>query len=98
MTPSEFKNEKKQAEEDIVEMLKETESDFTLEDVKEVIYNEEDSDDYQHVVAMFDRGGDSVELQDILDVVTEAWNYFPHKALNGLSPKEKTMEYESKLK
>lgn len=98
MTPAEFKKEKKQAEEEIVAMLKETESDFSLEDVKEIIYNEEDSDDYQHVVAMFDRGGDSIELQDILDVVTDAWNYFPHKALGGLSPREKAMEYESKNK
>ncbi len=97
MTPIEFKKEKKQVEEDVVALLKETESDFTLDHVKEVIYNEEDSDDYQHVVAMFDRGGDAIELQDILDTVTEAWNYFPHKALGGLSPQEKLVECEQKI-
>ena len=78
----------KEVEEDVVEMLKECGSRFSLEDVKVAIYNEEESDDMMKVVAMFDRGGEQYELQDILNLVTDAWNYFPHKALNGLSPSE----------
>ncbi len=45
------------------------------------------------VVAMFDRGGDASELSNVLELVTDAWNYFPHKALNGLSPAEKLLEH-----
>lgn len=89
---------RKEIEQEIVEMLRETESDFSLEHIKDVIYNEEDSDDYQHIVAMFDRGGDVGELQNILDLVSDAWNHFPHKALGGFSPQEKLMEYERKNK
>ena len=70
-------------------MLKETESNFSLEDVKNAIYHEEDNDDMMKVVAMFDRGGDASELSNILELATDAWNYFPHKILNGLSPAEK---------
>ena len=94
MTKEEFIREKKQIEEDIIEMLKETENSFTLEHIKDVIYNEEDSDDYQKIVAVFDNGGDISELNNILELVSNAWNYFPHKELGGLSPQEKLMEYE----
>lgn len=77
-------------------MLKETESDFTLDHVREAIYNEEDNDDMMKVVAMFDRGGDASELDNILELVTDAWNYFPHKVLGGISPAEKILDYQNK--
>ncbi len=76
-------------EQDLLEMLKETESPFSLEHIKDAIFNEEDTDDMMKIVAMFDRGGDASELENILDLVSDAWNYFPHKILNGLSPAEK---------
>ena len=79
---------RKEIEQELVEMLKETESDFTLDHVREAIYNEEESDDMMKGVAMFDRGGDASELSTILELVTDAWNYFPHKVLGGISPAE----------
>ncbi|MCX6754003.1 MAG: hypothetical protein NTV03_03040 [Candidatus Nomurabacteria bacterium] len=87
---------RKEIEQEVIKMLKETESDFSLEHVIDVIYNEEDSGDYQHVVAMFDRGGDVSELSNILELVSDAWNYFPHKSINGLSPMEKLLKYQNK--
>ena len=84
-------------EADINELLDETDSDFTLDDVKEVIYNEEDSDDMQKAIAMFDDGKPE-NLSNIIETVTDAWNYFPHKPLGGLSPAEKLLEYEESLK
>ena len=75
---------RKEIEQELVEMLKETESDFSLQDVQDAIFNEEDNDDMTKVIAMFDRGGDASELSNILELVTDAWNYFPHKILNGL--------------
>ncbi|RJQ32775.1 hypothetical protein C4572_00570 [Candidatus Parcubacteria bacterium] len=66
---------------------------FTLQDVKDAIYNEEDNDDMMKVVAMFDRG-DASELSNVLELVTDAWNYFPHKILGGISPAEKLLEYK----
>jgi len=89
---------RKEIEQDILEMLRETESDFGLQDVLDVIYNEEDNDDMMKAVAMFDRGGDASELENVLELVSDAWNYFPHKILNGLSPAEKILEYQSKNK
>ncbi len=83
---------RKEIEQELVDMLKETESDFSLQHIKDVIFNEEDNDDMMKVVAMFDRGGDTSELSDILELVSDAWNYFPHKVINGLSPAEKLLE------
>ena len=77
-------------------MLKETESDFTLDHVRDAIFHEEDNDDTMKVVAMFDHGGDASELSNVLELVTDAWNYFPHEVLGGISPAEKLLEYQEK--
>ena len=87
---------RKEIEQELVDMLKETESDFTLDHVRDVIYHEEDNDDMMKVVAMFDRGGDASELSNVLQLVTDAWNYFPHEILGGISPAEKLLEYQEK--
>ena len=88
----------KEIEQELVEMLKETESNFTLDHIRDVIFHEDDNDDMMKVVAMFDRGGDASELRDVLELVTDAWNYFPHKVLGGISPAEKLLEYQNKKK
>ena len=86
---------RKEIEQELVEMLKETESDFTLDHVRDAIFHEEDNDDMMKVVAMFDRGGDASELSNVLELVTDAWNYFPHKALGGISPAEMVLKHQS---
>ena len=87
---------REEIEQELVDMLKETESDFTLDHVRDAIYNEDDNDDMMKVVAMFDRGGDASELSNVLELVTDAWNYFPHEVLGGISPAEKLLEYYEK--
>ncbi len=82
---------REEIEQELVEMFKETESNFTLDHVRDVIFHEEDNDDMMKVVAMFDRGEDASELSNVLELVTVAWNYFPHKALGGISPAEKAL-------
>ena len=87
---------RKEIEQELVDMLKETESDFTLDHIRDVIFHEDDNDDMIKVVAMFDRGGDASELSNILELVTDAWNYFPHKALSGISPAEMILKHQQK--
>ena len=89
---------RKEIEQELVDMLKETKSDFTLDNVRDAIYNEEDNDDMMKVVAMFDRGGDASELSNVLELVTDAWNYFPHEVLGGISPAEKLLERNADIK
>jgi len=89
---------RKEIEQELLNFLKETESDFGLDDIKEIIYNEEGQDDLMDVVMMFDNGQGAGELENIMDIINDAWNYFPHKILKGLSPAEKILEYQSKQK
>ena len=89
---------RKEIEQELVDMLKETESDFTLDHVRDVIFHEEDNDDMMKVGGMFDGGGDATELENVLELVTDAWNYFPHEILGGISPAEKFLEYNDKSK
>jgi len=95
-TKEQILERRKEIEQELTDMLKETKSDFKLEHVLEVIYNEEDNDDMMKIVAMFDRGGDASELSNVLELVTDVWNYFPHKVLGGLSPAERILEHNNK--
>lgn len=88
---------RREIEADINELLDETRSDFTLDDAKEVIYEEEGNDDMQKIIAMFDDGNPE-NLSNIIELVTDAWNYFPHKLLDGLSPAEKLLEHRQNKK
>jgi len=89
---------REEVEKELLEMLKETKSDFELNDIKEIIYNEDGQDSLTDVIAMFDTGQGVAELQNVLELVNDAWNYFPHKIIGGLSPAEKLLEYQNKTK
>ena len=84
---------RREIEKELLAMLKETKSDFGLDDIKEIIYNEEGQDDLTQVISMFDTGQDAAELQNVLELVNDAWNYFPHKIIGGISPAEKLLAY-----
>ena len=85
---------RKEIKKELVDFLKQTKSDFGLEDIKEIIYNEEGTDDLTDIIGMFDVGQGLVELNNIIETINDAWNYFPHKVLNGLCPAEKLLEYQ----
>ena len=87
---------RKEVEKELLEMLKETKSDFGLDDIKKIIYNEDGQDDLTQVISMFDTGQGAAELQNVLELVNDAWNYFPHKVIGGLSPAEKLLEHRER--
>ena len=59
---------RKEIEQELVDLLKETHSDFGLEDVKDAIYNEEETDDMNKVIMMFDDGNPD-NLSNVLETV-----------------------------
>lgn len=89
MTKKEILEKRKEIERELLAMLKETGSDFGLDDIKDVIYNEDGQDCLTDIIAMFDNGQGLAELENVLELVNDAWNYFPHKSLDGLCPTEK---------
>lgn len=90
--------ERKEIENELVGFLKKTGSDFNLDDIKETIYYEEGADDMTDIIAMFDTGQGAIELQNIIEIITDAWNYFPHKTLGGKCPHQMIEEYRNKAK
>lgn len=91
-TKTQILQRRKEIEQELVDLLEETGSDFGLDDIKEIIYNEDDQESLTDIIAMFDNGLGLVELENVLETVNDAWNYFPHKILGGLSPMEKRLE------
>ncbi len=89
---------RKEVEKELLEMLKQTKSDFGLDDIKKIVYNEDGQDSLTDIIAMFDTGQGAAELQNVLELVNDAWNYFPHKIIGGLSPAEKLLEYQNRTK
>jgi len=92
--PAEILAKRKEIEQELIGFLKETKSDFDLRDIRYIIYNENGTDDLKEIIKMFDTGYGIVELENILEAVNDAWNYFPHKILDDFSPVEKLLEYQ----
>lgn len=93
--PLEIFMRRKEIENELTNKLKEIGSDFDLEYIKQIIYHEDGTDDLKNIIMLFDTGQGVSELDNTLELVNDAWNYFPHKSLNGLSPEEKLLEYRS---
>ena len=89
-TPEMILIRRAELKDEIAELLEKTKSDFSVDDVIQAVYEEEDNDDMQAIIAMFD-DGNMENLSNVLETVSDAWNYFPHKAIGGLSPQEKLM-------
>ncbi|OGG78278.1 hypothetical protein A3A36_02925 [Candidatus Kaiserbacteria bacterium RIFCSPLOWO2_01_FULL_52_12b] len=91
--PLEIFMKRKEIEGELENKLKEAGSDFDLEYIKQIIYEEDGTDSLTDIIMLFDTGQGADELQDVLEIVNDAWNYFPHKILDGLSPAERLLEY-----
>ena len=89
--PFDILMKRKEIEHELSEMLEGNKSDFDLEDIKEIIYNEDGTDDMTEIIRIFDNGGEEGEMQNVLDIVSDAWNYFPHRCLSGLCLQEKIL-------
>ena len=84
---------RKELEQEIINYLKKTKSHFILDDVKKIIYEEDDQNDLTEIIKMFDTGYGDIQLDTVLELVNDAWNYFPHKMIGGISPEEKVVEF-----
>lgn len=92
LTKKEILKKRKEIETSVSKLLKKTQSDFKLEDIKSSIYNENDINDLNRLISFFDKGQNIDELNKIIQIINDAWNFFPHKCLNGLCPFEKFIE------
>ena len=73
---------------------------LTIDAVKDWIWREEGDDAFngfnEKILDHFKDVRDIDEFNRILQIFNEAWNYFPHKCLNGKSPMQTTTESRNK--
>lgn len=82
-----------QMEKDLANLIKKTGNSVKIEDIKDIIYNETGQESIRKIIDNFDNGHNIEDLNKILNIISSAWNYWPHKSLNGLSPAEKSLEF-----
>lgn len=83
----EIAERRKEIKREFEELLTEHASPFSFDHILDIINYEDDTDDMMKIVRIFDRG-DPMELENVLELATDAWNYFPHKILKGKCPAE----------
>ncbi|HEY4520601.1 MAG TPA: hypothetical protein VJJ72_02255 [Candidatus Paceibacterota bacterium] len=88
--------QRKAIEEEIAEWLSEFDVDLTLNDIKVYIYNEDEESSFSHFISLFDFGQDYMGMSYALELMTDAWNYFPHKVLGGISPAEVILNHANR--
>jgi hypothetical protein len=89
VSSGEILNIRQQIDERLEQVIKKTGGDLKLNDIKNIIYNESGQEDIQKIVSSFSDIQDFNELQQLISLVMDAWNYWPHKNLNGLAPVER---------
>lgn len=89
---------RKQIEDDLLVLIKKLNIKLKLDDIKKIIYFEKDHKELDKIILEFDNGQDFEKIKNTLDLINNAWNYFPHKSLDGLSPAEKVLEHKNKTK
>ncbi|MBD3244725.1 MAG: hypothetical protein GF335_01900 [Candidatus Moranbacteria bacterium] len=98
---------RKQVENNLKKLLKDysLEKKLSVQKVKDWIYNSsqdspgDEMNKYQKkIFKYFQKVKNLDELEKIMNVFIECWNYFPHKSLDGKSPFEMVKKFQSKKK
>lgn len=64
------------------------ESNIAVADVKDIIWNEQDSNLGSRMAFEIAAQNPKTKFENVLQIVNDAWNHFPHKRLNGLAPRD----------
>ena len=56
--------------------------------MKDIIWNEHDTNLVSRVTFTIAEQNPKTNIEDIMQIVNEAWNNFPHQKLNGLAPRD----------
>jgi len=76
----------------LVRLLRQTGSDATLDDIKTLIFNEEEALPFiAYVMQLCELFGDEADDDAVIPAVQDAWNYFPHRRFGGLCPAEQML-------
>ncbi len=63
-------------------------SNVTVDDIKDIVWNDYDHHVTSRMAFILAEQNPKTKFEDIIQMMQDAWNHFPHKGLNGLSPQE----------
>lgn len=96
ITMADILKKQEEIENALADLIERTDSVLKIEDIKNVIYNEDGQRTIGKIMENFDEGQNIDGLNKILCIMTDAWNYWPHKKLGGISPAEKLLISQTK--
>lgn len=68
---------------------------ITVDDIKDIIWNAQKSSGSSQLFSMLaPYAKDQETVQEIMRLMQDAWNYFPHRVLGGKSPADLVEEYQ----
>lgn len=69
---------------------------ITWEEILDIIYNETTGKELNKIVGFFVRAESIDQANQEIQLINDAWNYFPHKMLDDRCPIEMISEYQNK--
>jgi hypothetical protein len=73
----------------LTRLLKQISSAATLEDIKAIIFDEDQEIPFiVYVMQLSELFGDDADADALIPTIQDAWNYFPHRRLGGSCPAE----------
>ncbi len=88
MSEKDILKKRQEVERDMRQILSKMDTKLTWEDMRYIIYNEEPMEGMKKIADWMDLSDDIDKANDVLQVINDAWNFFPHKKLDGLCPIE----------
>jgi hypothetical protein len=77
-------------------LLRRTKSTATLADIQTLIFEEREdrhsTEYFCDLIALFDTRHGSVDIDEVLPAIQDAWNYFPHRRFRGECPAERLLQ------
>lgn len=75
-------------------ILRENKISTSFYEIKDMIFEENNHKDFGEIISLFKKIKLIEDLDTIMQVISDAWSYFPHRVLGGKCPKEMVQKYE----
>jgi len=87
----EFVGKRQEIKKRLLVLIKKTEANISLEEIENIIYEEEGSKSFGEILERFGTKKGEFCLEEIMRAIQDAWNYFPHRSIGGISPMEHSL-------
>ena len=82
---------RKEIEGRLIKLFRKTKPQISLHTIKQIIYLEDGSDDFHKLISLSSNCPSDC-IEEVVSTLNDAWNYFPHRCLDGKAPVEVVRE------